>query len=56
MPNILTLCPVCRKDLENAFFRVKPAPGATTAKKQICENCGRRYASELKQYLVSAKR
>ena len=54
---ILTLCEVCKSDLEIGGFRVKPVTGKTTTeRKPACENCGQKIGGTAKQYLVSVKR
>lgn len=54
---ILTLCDVCKSDLEIGCFRVKQINGnTTTEKKPACENCGQKIGGTAKQYIVSVKR
>lgn len=53
---ILTLCEVCKSDLEIGGFRVKPVTGKTTTeKKPACENCGQRMGGMCKQFIVGGK-
>lgn len=57
MLTIVTLCEACRVFYEDGFS-VKPLSIATTtAKKNHCEKCGRKFSSpyDLKQYMISRR-
>lgn len=57
MATVLTLCDTCRAEYAEMYNLKTIVGGTTTAKKNQCEKCGRKFSSpyDLSQYYVSGK-